>query len=294
MIKSMTGYGHGEAVTKGKKASAEIRSVNSRFLELTIRLPKELVHRESDVKEIVQEKLDRGKINLTVNLDSDVTTHRSSLVINKEAVKHYYKLLNDLKKSVNLKEEITIDHLLKFSEIIQPEEKQFEEELDWQLCVKAINKALVNLIKMRENEGNELAKDLLKRINNIEKKVLMIEKISKERIPIERKNLRAKVKQLLDDKEKIDEKRLELEIIFLAEKLDITEECVRIKSHKKYFIDTIKSPEPSGRKLNFLVQEIHREVNTIGAKSNDASISQLTIEIKEELEKIREQLQNIE
>lgn len=293
MIKSMTGYGHGEAVAKGKKASAEIRSVNSRFLELTIRLPKELAHREGDVKEIVQQKLDRGKINLTVNLDSEIE-HRSALVINKDAVKHYYKLLNDLKKSVNLKEEITIDHLLKFSEIIQPEEKQIEEEFDWNLCEKAIIKALDNLIKMRENEGNELAKDLIKRINNIEKNILKIEKISRKRIPIERNNLRAKVKKLLEDKDKIDEQRLELEIIFLAEKLDITEECVRIKSHKKYFIDTMKLTEPSGRKLNFLVQEIHREVNTIGAKSNDASISQLTIEIKEELEKIREQLQNIE
>lgn len=293
MIKSMTGYGHGEAIARGKKASAEIRSLNSRFLELTIRLPKELAHRESDVKDMIQDRLERGKINLSVNLDTDVV-NRASLMINKEAAKYYYKLLNDLKKSVNLKEDITIDHLLKFSEIIQPEEKHFDEELDWQLCQKVINKALSNLIKMRENEGKELAKDLIKRINYIEKNILKIEKLSRRRIPIERKNLQAKVEKLIRDQDKIDRQRLELEIILLADKLDITEECIRIRSHKKYFIEAINSPESSGRKLNFLVQEINREVNTIGAKSNDATISRLTIEIKEELEKIREQIQNIE
>lgn len=293
MIKSMTGYGRGEATAKGKKASAEIRSLNSRYLELTIRLPKELAHRESDVKDLIQDKLERGKINLTVNLDINIPNH-TGLMINKEAARYYYKLLNELKKSVNLKEEITIDHLLKFSEIIQPEEKNIDEELDWNLCQTAINKALINLTKMRENEGKELAKDLIKRINLIDKNVSRIEIISKRRIPIERKNLQAKVKKLVKDVDKIDKQRLELEIIILAEKLDITEECVRIRSHKKYFIEAMNSSESSGRKLNFLIQEINREVNTIGAKSNDANISQLTIEIKEELEKIREQIQNIE
>lgn len=289
----MTGYGRGEASAKGKKATAEIRSVNSRFLEINIRLPKDLTHRENDVKDMIQEKIDRGKINLTVNLDTE-TLNRAALMIDKDAARHYYKLLSDLKKSVNLKENITIDHMLKFSEIIQPEEKKVLEDFDWQLCEKAITKALKNLTKMRQAEGSELAKDLVKRINSIERKINKIEKISKERIPFERQRLREKVEHLIEDKDNIDLQRLELEIIFLAEKLDITEECVRLKSHKKYFVEAMNDPQPSGRKLNFLIQEMHREVNTIGAKANNASISQLTIEIKEEIEKIREQIQNIE
>ncbi|MDP2209861.1 MAG: YicC/YloC family endoribonuclease [Bacteroidota bacterium] len=293
MISSMTGYGRGDAAQKGITATAELRSVNNRFLELTIRLPKNLSHRENDVKEIVQSKIDRGKINLSVNIETPVD-QRAPMMINKDAARMSYKILNELKKSVNIKEDITIDHLLKFSEIIRPEDKENTGEVEWVLCEKAVRKALGNLLKMRIDEGSELQKDLSRRIKLIDKKIDIIEKLSKQRIPIERTRLRERVEKLIEAKDRIDDKRLELEIILLSEKLDITEECVRLRSHQKYFLESMNGKEPSGRKLNFLVQEIHREVNTIGSKANDAIISRHIIEIKEELEKIREQIQNIE
>lgn len=293
MISSMTGYGRGDAAQKGIIATAELRSVNSRFLELTIRLPKNLSHRENDVKEIIQSKIDRGKINLSVNVETPVD-QQAPMMINKDAARMGYKILSDLKKSVNIKEDITIDHLLKFSEIIRPEDKENTDDVEWILCEKAVRKALNNLLKMRDDEGSELQKDLTRRIKLIDKKIDIIEKLSKQRIPVERTRLRERVEKLVEEKDRIDDKRLELEIILLSEKLDITEECVRLRSHQKYFLESMNSKEPSGRKLNFLVQEIHREVNTIGSKANDAIISRHIIEIKEELEKIREQIQNIE
>lgn len=289
----MTGYGRGEAAQKGINVTAELRSVNSRFLELTIRLPKNLSQRENDIKEIIQSKIDRGKINLSVNIETP-NQQLASMVINKDAARMSYKILNDLKKSVNIKEDITLDHLLKFSEIIKPEDKENTDEIEWLLCEKAVRKALDNLIKMRSDEGGELQKDLSRRIKLIDNKINIIEKLSKQRIPIERTRLRERVEKLVETTDGIDDKRLELEIILLSERLDITEECVRLRSHQKYFLECMNSKEPSGRKLNFLVQEIHREVNTIGSKANDATISQHIIEIKEELEKIREQIQNIE
>lgn len=293
MISSMTGYGRGDAAQKGITATAELRSVNSRFLELTIRLPKNLSHRENDVKEIIQTKIDRGKINLSVNIETHVD-QRAPMMINEDVARMSYKILNDLRKSVNIKENITIDHLLKFSEIIRPEDKENTDDVEWVLCEKAVKKALNNLFKMRNDEGTELQKDLTRRIKSIDKKIDIIEKLSKQRIPLERTRLRERVEKLVEEKDRIDDKRLELEIILLSEKLDITEECVRLRSHKKYFLESMNGQEPSGRKLNFLVQEIHREVNTIGSKANDAIISRHIIEIKEELEKIREQIQNIE
>ncbi len=293
MISSMTGYGRGDVVQKGITATAELRSVNNRFLELTIRLPKNLSHRENDVKEILQSNIDRGKINLSVNIETPVN-QRAPMIINKDAARMSYKILNELKKSVNIKEDITIDHLLKFAEIIRPEDKAKTNEIEWVLCEKAVRKALGNLLKMRIDEGGELQKDLSRRIKLIDKKIDIIEKLSKQRIPIERTRLRERVEKLVEAKDRIDDTRLELEIILLSEKLDITEECVRLRSHHKYFLESMNSKEPSGRKLNFLVQEIHREVNTIGSKANDAIISRHIIEIKEELEKIREQIQNIE
>jgi uncharacterized protein (TIGR00255 family) len=293
MITSMTGFGRAEVTKKGIKAIAEIRSVNSRYLEITSKLPKNLGHRENDVKEIINKHLYRGKINLSVSID-DADLERVQPVINKKVAREYHKQLDELRKSLRIKNEVTLDHLLKFSELLEIDNKPNSEELEWLLVDKAVNGAIKNLLSMRQQEGTELKKDLTMRIGLIDSKVKEIEKLSLKRIPIEREKLQEKIDKLLGDNNKVDSNRIEQEIIFLSEKLDITEECTRLKSHNKFFLEAMNEKEPSGRKLNFLIQEMNREANTIGSKSNDASISHIAIGIKEELEKIREQLQNIE
>jgi uncharacterized protein (TIGR00255 family) len=292
MISSMTGYGHGEANEEGVAAVVEIRSVNSRYFEVNTRLPRSLSLRENDVREIIRAKAGRGKINVVVSIERE-SANNISLKVNKAAAKSYVKLLNELRKASGIKEKVTLDHLLKFSEVIEAGELQSENEKEWMAVGKALSKALEELKLMREKEGGELRKDLESRVQLLQAKIDSIEKLSKERIPEQRVRLRERIQQLLSS-ERVDENRLELEIALLADKLDVTEECVRFRSHNKFFLEALSDKESAGRKLNFLVQEMNREANTIGSKAADATIAHLVVEAKEELEKIREQLQNVE
>jgi uncharacterized protein (TIGR00255 family) len=292
MISSMTGYGHGEANEEGVAAVVEIRSVNSRYFEVNTRLPRSLSLRENDVREIIRAKAGRGKINVVVSIERE-SANNISLKVNKAAAKSYVKLLNELRKASGIKEKVTLDHLLKFSEVIEAGELQSENEKEWMAVGKALSKGLEELKLMREREGGELRKDLESRVQLLQAKIDSIEKLSKERIPEQRVRLRERIQQLLSS-ERVDENRLELEIALLADKLDVTEECVRFRSHNKFFLEALSDKESAGRKLNFLVQEMNREANTIGSKAADATIAHLVVEAKEELEKIREQLQNVE
>jgi uncharacterized protein (TIGR00255 family) len=288
----MTGYGHGEASEEGVTAVAEIRSVNSRYFEVNTRLPRSLSLRENDVREIIRAKAGRGKINVVVSIERE-SANNIPLKINKAAAKSYVKLLNELRKASGIKEKVTLDHLLKFSEVIEAGELQSENEKEWAAVGKALSKALQELQLMRQKEGGELRKDLESRVQLLQVKIDSIEKLSKECIPEQRVRLRERIRQLLSS-ETVDENRLELEIALLADKLDVTEECVRFRSHNKFFLEALSDKESAGRKLNFLVQEMNREANTIGSKASDATIAHLVVEAKEELEKIREQLQNVE
>lgn len=293
MIVSMTGYGRAEVSKKDITATVEVRSVNSRFLEVTTRLPRTLSHRENDVKELVKGYVTRGKVSVQVSLAVE-TDGALPVKINVDAAKAYYKLLDRLRKEVKLKEPVNLSHLLQFSEVLEGAEENEVGEREWQVVEQALHKAMKEFNVMRAKEGKELAKDLKKRIEWIDSTVDRIEQLSKERIPEERKRLQERIAQLLGDKTVIDQNRLELEIALLSDKLDVTEECVRYHSHNKFFLETMVKEEAAGRKLNFLVQEMNREANTIGSKSSDATIAHLVVQLKEELEKIREQLQNIE
>ncbi len=291
---SMTGYGRSEINRNGNIVHAEARSVNSRFMDITFRIPRNYSLREKELKDIVREYISRGNVNIVVKIVKDAES-AVPLKVNKAAAKSYYRLLNDLRKSIKLRESIKIEHLLTFSEILEPiDDEETTDTLEWELVQEAMRGALENLNTMRAQEGKELMNDLEKRVLWIDEKINEIEKISKERIPEEQKNLHERITLLLDDKFIIDQNRLELEIALLADKLDVTEECVRFRSHNKFFLESLNSKEPPGRKLNFLIQEMNREANTIGSKSNDASLAHFVVGIKEELEKIREQLQNIE
>jgi uncharacterized protein (TIGR00255 family) len=292
MIASMTGYGRGEATGDGIIVAVELRSVNSRFLEVTTRLPRSLSLRENEIKELLRKRISRGKISVLAIVDRE-NNGDLPLKINASAARAYYKLLNQLRKSVKLKETVKLEHLLRFSEVIEVQEMESTDEVEWHVLQKSLDKGIDNLLLMRRNEGGELMKDFRSRIGIIEEKLEVIERLSKEQVPKERTRLRERIKQLLEG-ESVDEGRLELELALLADRLDVTEECVRFRSHNKFFLEALGEEEAAGRKLNFLVQEMNREANTIGSKSSAAEIAHLVVGIKEELEKIREQLQNVE
>jgi uncharacterized protein (TIGR00255 family) len=292
MLVSMTGYGNGTATSAGITVQAEIRSVNNRFFEFSARLPKHLQPKEAEVKELVRRHAQRGKINLTVSVERE-GTEQSRPALNLEAAKHYWKLLQELAEAVGSTAPIPLDTLLKFSDVLSLDETQGFDETEWNLVCEAVSASAAMLADMRTKEGRELTADLAARCASINASIDAVEVLTRDRVEITRTKLRERVRQLLES-DAVDEERLELEIVILADKLDITEELVRFRSHMKFFGEALDAPESEGRKLSFLLQELHREANTIAAKSNDATISQQVVAIKEELERIREQIQNIE
>jgi uncharacterized protein (TIGR00255 family) len=289
----MTGFGRGEASRGNLSAAVELRSVNSRFLEVGLKLPRSLAARENDIKEIIRSRASRGKVNVVATVER---RNESALPIevNTSAAKVHYRLLSNLKKTLKLREKISLEHLLHFSEIFEPVESANSSEKEWEVVKQALMEALEKLDEMRKQEGGELLRDLRQRVESFSKDLDTIEQLSRECIPQERMRLQQRVQELLQNRFTVDANRLELEIALLADKLDVTEECVRFRSHNKFFLETLTDDEASGRKLNFLAQEMNREANTIASKAGDAQIAHIAVRIKEELEKIREQLQNIE
>ena len=293
MIVSMTGFGKAEGTFKKKKFSIEIRSVNNRFCEISMRYPKFLSSKDFELKEIVRKKISRGKITININSEEG-NPDALEFNIDEIQIRDNYKLLTSIKKIIGSKEEINLGHKLSFENILGSEQSAEVDKDEFKFICSLLNEAVDDLGKMKVKEGNSLNKDILERIKFIEKESERISKLSAGRAGAERKRILTKVESLLKDKKVIDEKRLELEVILLSEKIDITEEIIRLKSHTKYFIEYAKSDELAGRRLNFLIQEINREINTIASKSLDADVSQKASVLKEELEKIREQLQNVE
>lgn len=294
MIISMTGYGRSEISRDGITVVCELRSVNNRFLEVSSRIPRELNARENDIREILRRHLMRGKINLNITVERSATAEPLSLDVDADAVVAYKNALDGIRKAAKIKEAAGLSHLLQFANemIVRGNAAQSEDD-GWELVAESVDTAARELEQMRRNEGRELARDMLNRIRTIDGFIDRAEQLSRERIPAERQRLRERIAQLFENDE-IDEQRLELEIVLLADKLDVTEECVRYRSHSKFFVEAVKGPEPAGRKLGFLLQEMNREITTIGSKCNDSEIAHIVVRAKEEMEKIREQVQNIE
>ena len=293
MIISMTGFGKAFRSVKKLKVSVELRSINSKYLEVSCRLPMVFSDKESEIKEIISQKVSRGKISVQLGIEksanSDVT-----IQVKPDAVKEYYKLLSGIKKTTGIKEEIKLEHILKFSEIFKGESN--DDLADYWNDIKKIVSAAVNdLVVMKAKEGKVLEKDILSRLSSIEKKLDVVTKLSVKNVSETKRKMLDKVNNLINEAGiQADNNRLEYELIMISDRLDITEEVIRAKSHINYFRNNVKQKELSGRRLNFLVQEINREINTIASKSNSSEISQFVVEMKEELEKIKEQLQNIE
>jgi uncharacterized protein (TIGR00255 family) len=295
MIESMTGFGSGEFSSDGFRAIAEIRSVNNRFSEITLKLPRQFSSKELDAKELIRAKVKRGKITAQVQFERGKDAD-APIRIKEDMAKAYSDLLFSLREMSGIKEPVQLDHLLKFSDIFEPITNQSDElEKEWDIIHKALDRAIDSLRDMRCKEGKELFEDFQTRISMINSHLIEIESLSKNSIEETKNKLRQKIREVLEDESKISRERLELEVVLIADKLDITEECVRFRSHNKYFLDALENDEnDAGKKLNFLLQEQVREANTIASKSQNSEISQKIVLIKEELERLREQVQNVQ
>jgi uncharacterized protein (TIGR00255 family) len=291
MIKSMTGFSKTEASLSGIKITTELKSLNGKGLELTFRMPRQIQHKEMELRDFFRNNISRGSVfvNIIIEIDEEVP----SFSINKDIAIQCFEELQNLRKTLNLKEKITMENILAFSDKISHRENQFDEEVVLKLLSKTIQQGMKSLDVMKIKEGQNIAKDIIQRIKLAQENIKQIEEISSNRMPQERERLRNRIAQLFENDE-IDEHRLQMEIVFLSDKLDVSEECVRLASHFKFFAEALQTSESVGRKINFLLQEMNREVNTIGSKANDSTISQLIVSTKEELERIREQIQNVE
>jgi len=291
-MNSMTGYGHAELKTRLGKFIVEISSVNSRFLDYYTKLPRQLYSLEIKIKELVADKISRGKVNINVELEESESAP-GKYTINENAVKEYYRQLLALKKSLKLAGEITIRDLLLMPDVAEPDLLTYDLDDIWKGLQKVIRKALGEMIAMREQEGRALASDMKVRLAQMDKTAADIEKKSVNAVDVYREKLTRRIKELLETP-LADANRLEEEVILFADRTDITEELTRLRIHIEQFGKTLKQKKQIGKKLNFILQEMNRETNTIGAKCSEFAISSQVIYLKEEIEKLREQVQNIE
>ncbi len=294
MLKSMTGFGKAECELDTGKVDIEIKSLNSKQLDLNIRLPKAYKEKEIELRNTIAGKLERGKVELSIYLE--LTEEEKKFTINQSAVKNYYTQLKNVAGDLNLgTPEQLLQIIMQLPDTIKTEENEPGKN-EWNKIADSVNKAVNELIAFRTSEGAILEKDISNRIQLITNYLLEIEKFETQRI----ENIKSKINKNLDeliknnpDRIAIDENRFEQELIYYLEKLDITEEKVRLNNHCSYFLENIKEQNAVGKKLGFIAQEIGREINTIGSKANDVSIQHLVVKMKDELEKIKEQLMNI-
>ena len=292
MISSMTGYGRAELVKEDVKASVEISSVNNRFCEIQFRLPKFLNSLESKLKETILSTITRGKISYTLNWEESLPI-TSYVKLNEEAASVYHTIMTQLKEKYNLSGEIRVDHFLNLPDLIKVEKEEYDIDKAWEVMHEVTLGALEEFNSMRKSEGARLAKDLKQRVDSLDGAISEIETLTPLNVSSYRKKLKARISELLAD-QVVDMQRIEQEVALMAEKCDVTEECVRFKSHNQQFLSALREGGPVGKRLTFLLQEMNREANTIGSKASDAQISQKVIFLKEEIEKLREQVQNIE
>ena len=289
-MKSMTGFASSTASDREGKITIEARSENHRFLDVKIQMPEQLNSFETDFMEIAKNQISRGKVKLSINIEDN---KNRVIKFNNDAGKNYLAGLRKFIRDLGIKDEISLDHILMFKELYNGENKKTVTKASLANIKKVLNQTLKKLERSRDIEGKKLGADLLKRINKCKRLVSSIRKKRKNFAKEASKKLKERIEILLDDKN-IDEARLYQEVAILSERSDITEELVRLDAHFEKFIDTTGSKNPVGKELDFLIQEMNRESGTISAKSKDADISHYIISLRSELEKMREQIQNIE
>ncbi len=293
-MKSMTGYGRGGCAQNGFKITVELSAVNRRQSEISLNLPRELEMLEAPMRDAINSRIARGRVMARVSVHAGGDKLSARMHINLPLARAYTTELNRLAKQLKLAGQVTLDQLIRAPGVLQTDEELVETEKIWPVLEKALKPALAALVKMREREGEHLAQDLTRRIAVMRKSVGTIQKQAPQTAENYRQQLIERVKSAGLESPAPDDERLLKEIVLFADRSDISEELTRLQSHFQQFEDCRKSKEPVGRTLDFLAQEMNREVNTIGSKANDAAISREVVTLKAELEKFREQAQNVE
>ena len=288
MIQSMTGYGKAELNLTNANFTIEVRSLNSKQIDANVKMSSIYRDKEIGLRKLLSEKLQRGKIELSIWRESSDSSAKYTL--NTELIKEYFSQIQEITSSLSINSSDIMPSLLKMPEVLVKGEEKAEDN-EWEEIAKGIDIAIGNILQFRLDEGEKLEADITARINKLSTLLIDIKPFAKGRIEKVKKSLADKLAEI--DTKNIDENRLEQELIYYLEKQDITEEQVRLEVHLSYFIETMKADAPNGKKLGFIGQEIGREINTIGSKSSDAEMQKIVVQMKDELEKIKEQLLNI-
>lgn len=292
VLKSMTGYGRNETVEGGKKIVCEIKSVNHRYSDYTIRTPRNYAFLEDKIRKLASEYISRGKTDIYIGTEIFEGADRE-ISVNTELAKSYYKALSELRDELGLKDDISVMGLARYPDIFASEQKRENEEEVWNSVRNTLVPALEAFTAMRTREGERIRQDLEQRVEYMKTLVAKIEKRSPETVNEYRERLYEKLREVLDGND-IDDARILTEAAIFADKVAVNEELVRLNSHFEEFYAITSSDEPAGRRLDFLIQEINREINTTGSKASDMEIAKVVVELKAETEKLREQIQNIE
>jgi len=290
MIKSMTGYGIASFDSGSTKYTVEIKSLNSKFLELSLRIPRSFSEKEFQLRNECNKQIERGKVSLSINVEQADSSVKAA-GIDSALLKNYYNQLKAVSIELGEPGGNLLQLALGLPEVVKYDEDTVSEE-EWKIVEKTFHQALAAFQQFRVDEGNVLEQDVKYRIGIILKNLELVEVEEPKRIPLIRERLNQFLTEAIG-RESIDQNRFEQELIYYIDKLDITEEKVRLKSHCDYFVETLKNADANGKKLGFISQEIGREINTLGSKANDANIQKLVVGMKEELEKIKEQLLNV-
>lgn len=292
MIKSMTGYGRNELIADGKKISCEIKSVNHRYSDYSVKVPRYYGFLEDGVRKFVSDYISRGKIDVYVSIENFGETDRE-ILLDEGVAEEYIKALKLLRDKFGLRDDISVMSVSRYSDIFKVQKLEEDEEKLRNLVFEALKPAMEQFVGMREREGERILKDLSERVEYMRSLAKKIEGLSENTAVDYRNRLYEKIKEVLEDRT-VDEARVLTEVAIFADKVAVNEELVRLESHFNEFYEIVGKNEPAGRKLDFLIQEINREINTTGSKANDIEISKLVVELKGETEKLREQVQNIE
>ena len=290
MIHSMTGFGKTICEFQGRKLNIEVKSLNSKQIDIYTRIPHIYKEKELEIRNLLKQKLDRGKVEFGIYIDR--LEDEKTANINKSVILNYYKQLKEITGELNIEQnEQLLPAIMRLPDTVKSEYDELDEE-EWEKVILCIKEAITELISFRTREGKVLEKDIIKRVKMIELYLQQVEPLEKERINRVRQRLNNNLHEFIST-DNFDTNRLEQEMIFYLEKLDITEEKIRLKAHCEYFLENVSKGSPIGKKLGFISQEMGREINTLGSKANDTGIQKLVIQMKDELEKIKEQLLNV-
>ena len=293
MAISMTGFGRGEFKNDNYHFLVECKTINHKYCDINVRLPRKISFLEDKIRNYVKNFVKRGRVDLYIKLDL-IGSEDVNLKFDDKLATQYVNILKEIKEKFDLQDDISVMNVAKFPEIVKCEEKEEDEDLYWSMLKEALDMSMEKLTQMRKEEGEKLAIDTIERCDILANLIDEIEKYSNTVVDEYREKLNNRISEILENPSIIDENRLEQEVAIFADKSSITEEIVRFRSHIEQLRKTVEKNDSIGRKIDFLIQEMNREVNTTGSKSSNINITNLVVEVKSELEKIREQIQNIE